>query len=147
MMMITVANFGITTPRRPITKFCATCCGLTISKHRCSQKYAWIYLRGFGDYCVLLKFLAQILTTLHVHVSYVYRLELLPKTSQKVGCRYTNADTEMDDKRNTNKTQHRDKHSIKTQRKTDKQDAHSSSSSSSSLPTRLSPMSISSSSK
>jgi len=31
-MMITVENFGITTPRRPITKFCATRCGLTISK-------------------------------------------------------------------------------------------------------------------
>jgi len=31
MMMIAVANFGIATPRRPITKFCATRCGLTVS--------------------------------------------------------------------------------------------------------------------
>jgi len=31
-MMITVANFGITTPCRPITKFCATRCGLAVSK-------------------------------------------------------------------------------------------------------------------
>jgi len=37
-MMITVENFGITTPRRPITKFCATRCGLTISK-QCSGKW------------------------------------------------------------------------------------------------------------
>jgi len=113
------------------------------SKHRCLQKYARIYLRGFGDYCVLLKLLVQILTTLYVHLSYVYRLELLPKTSQKVGCIYTNTDTEMADKRNTNKRQCHDKQSSETQRRTDKQDAHLSSSSSSSSPTRLSPMSIS----